>query len=215
MSMARAQDFGRGLEIGNQGLSAVPAILGGPTGVFSNADQEANLKGWQFYKDLAADPVGFVFAIANYIAANWNERTNPSFYESGLAKDVWNNLLAGQWRGTMGLGSSQENIQFDLTAATSGVTGSYEYPVGAAKPTKGTITNGIVTQQTRTVAGQIPGDPVTSATAVTGISIEFTWHRGSSSGKAILNSVDEQTLDRTWGRGSATSGGGALRLHKA
>jgi Domain of unknown function (DUF4157) len=215
MSTAKAQDFGRGLEIGVQGLSAVPPLFGGPTGVFSNADQEANLKGWQFYKDLAADPAGYVFAIANYIAANWNERINPSFYEPGLAKDVWNNLLTGQWRGTIGFGSSQADIQFDLTAATGGVTGSYEYPVGAAKPNKGTITNGIITQQTRTVAGQIPGDPVTSATAVTGISIEFTWHRGSSSGKGILKSVDEQTLEGTWGRGSATSGGGALRLNKA
>src|SRR5262249_55499683 len=101
MSTAEAQDIGRGLEIGPQGLAAVPPFAGGPTGVYSNADQEANLKGWQFYKDLAANPAGLAFAIGHYIAADWNEQVNPSFYEAGLGKDVWNNLLSGQWQGSI------------------------------------------------------------------------------------------------------------------
>jgi hypothetical protein len=119
MSTNQAKDIGRATEIQQYGLAL--------TGVFSNADQEANLAGWQFYKDRAANPSAFVFAIKNYITAQWNERVNPSFYEADLGAVVWNNLLTGQWHGTIGAGSSQADIQFDLTAASGGVTGSYEY----------------------------------------------------------------------------------------
>jgi hypothetical protein len=161
--------------------------------------QEANLAGWKFYKDLEANPSGLVFSIGNYITSLWNERVNPSFYESNLGAVVWNNLLTGRWRGTIGHDgtSTPEDIKFDLVATAAGVTGSYEWPAGAAKPNQGTIAKGTITQQTTTVAGQIPGDRLSSASAVTGISIEFEWHRGSAFGKGLLKSVNEQTFEGT------------------
>ncbi|MGA2127230.1 MAG: DUF4157 domain-containing protein [Xanthobacteraceae bacterium] len=207
MSTSQAREIGRALEISLQGLAL--------TGVYSNADQEANLAGWTFYKELAANPTGFVFAIKNYITSQWNEQVNPSFYEAKLGTVVWNNLLTGRWRGTISHGGPSEDIQLDLTATAAGVSGSYEWPAGAAKPNQGTITGGTITQRTTTVSGQIPGDPPLSASAVTGISIAFDWQRGSSSGKGLLNSVNEQTLEGTWGLASAPAGGGTLKLKKA
>ena len=206
MSTNQAKDIGHALEIGLQGLSL--------TGVFSNADQEANLAGWKFYKDLEANPAHFVFDIGNYIAASWNEQVNPSFYEPGLGVVVWNNLLQGRWSGTIGHDGNPDDITFDLSATAAGVTGSYEWPAGAVKPKQGTITKGTITQQTTTVTGQIPGEPQASDSAVTGISIEFEWHRDSMFGKGVLRSVNEQTLEGTWGPGAATTGGGQLKLKK-
>ncbi|CZF86016.1 eCIS core domain-containing protein [Grimontia marina] len=69
------------------------------TGVYSNADQEANRKGGQFYKDLVANPA-MTFAISNYINSNWNEESNPNFYEQSVGEQVWSNLLTGSWSGT-------------------------------------------------------------------------------------------------------------------
>jgi hypothetical protein len=206
---AEAQSAGRAMEIGLQGL--------GTTGVFSNADQAANLAGWQFYKDLQSNPSGFTFGIKNYITDQWNEQVNPSFYESSVGAVVWRNLLTGRWRGSITHGSGSSTpaaIEVDLTATTSGVTGTYEWPVGAAKPNMEKITGGTITQKTTTVSGKTPVDPAVSATAVTGISIEFDWERETASGKGIWDSVDEQTLGGTWGQGSSRTGGGTLKLKK-
>ncbi len=103
----------------------------------------------------------------------------------------------------------------DLTATAGGVAGTYAWPAGAAKPNLGKITAGTITQKTTTVSGTIPGDPAMSATAVKGIAIEFDWERGGASGKGILNSTDEQTLDGTWGSGPSRTGGGTLHLKKS
>jgi hypothetical protein len=139
--------LGRGSEMTIAGLGA--------TGVYSNADLEANRAGSQFYKDLTSNPSGFIFAIKNYISDKWNEQANPSFYESGLGKTVWSNLLTGSWQGTRTTSApaSSANIQLDLTAAASGVSGTYEWPTGNAKPNKGKITAGQITQVTTTVKG--------------------------------------------------------------
>jgi hypothetical protein len=211
------ESIGRGLEMTGQGL--------GVSGVYSNADLEANRKGFQFYKDLEANPSGLTFAIENYITNQWNEQVNPSFYASkfqGMVEFgavVWSNLLTGRWRGTITYsGTSTVDIQFDLTATNSSVNGTYEWPAGDAHPNKGKIIGGTITQVTTTVSGlTIPptgGPTPASDTAVSGVKIQFDWERGTSSGKGEWNSVNEQTLDGTWGYGASRTDGGVLKLKK-
>ena len=215
ITTAAAQGAGRASEIGGQGLGVGVAV---GTGVYSNADLVANLAGLQFYKDLEANPSSFTFHISKYITDQWNEQVNPNFYESSLGTVVWSNLLTGPWQGEItvaGGASAPDTIKFDLTATTSGVTGTYETPAGTAKPAnKGKITGGTITQKTTTVSGQVPGDPAVSAPVVTGISIQFDWGRGTRSGKGMLDSVNEQTLNGTWGTGASRTGGGTLKLKK-
>ena len=210
------EKINRGTEIGEMGL--------GFTGVYSNADLEANHAGWRFYNDLAANPSGLKFTIKNYITAQWNEQINPSFYEPALGEVVWSNLLTGKWRGTItGQDKFTADILFDLGATKSSLSGTYEWPTGTAKPNQGKITGGTITQLTTTVSGDIPPsilDPhghITpgSATPVSGVKIEFDWARGALSGKGLWNSVNEHTLDGSWGHGASRTDGGVLHLNKA
>ena len=210
ITTARIESLGSASEMTLAGL--------GITGVYSNADLEANRKGFQFYKDLAASPSGLSFAIANYITDQWNERVNPSFYKSDIAGIIWSNLLSGSWRGSIGP-STKADVQFNLTATGGSLNGTYELPGGSAHPDKGKITGGTITQVTTTVSGDLSLDPsvapnLTSDTPVSGVKIEFDWERGTSSGKGVLNSVKEQTLVGTWGHGASRTDGGVLHLEK-
>jgi Domain of unknown function (DUF4157) len=207
---AQIESLGRGSEMTVAGLAL--------TGVFSNADLEANRKGWKFYDDLTSHASGFTFAIKDYITDQWNEQVNPSFYSSAMADVVWSNLLTGSWRGTIvHPGPSTVAIQFALTATSSSVSGTYEWPAGSASPQKGKIKNGTITQVTTPVSGldptATPPSPI-SATPVIGIKIEFDWERATYSGKGVLNSVNEQTLEGTWGYGASRTDGGALHVKK-
>jgi hypothetical protein len=208
-SKAMAEGTGRALEIGIQGLSS--------TGVYSRADQVANLAGSQFYKDLKAAPSTLTFGIKNYITDQWNEQSNPSFYESSVAGVVWKNLLAGAWKGsfTSGGGTTKPiEAKVDLLTTAADVTGVIQWP--AAKPTNvESIKNGKITQKTTSVAGQIPGDPAVSATPVSGVSIDFDWAGKSAFGKGTWNSIDERTLEGTWGIGASRTDGGTWTLKKA
>lgn len=208
-SVAAAESLGRSLEIGVQGLSS--------TGVFSNADLAANKAGMKFYEDLAASPMTFKFEIKNYVTSKWNEASNPSFYSSAIAEVVWANLLTGKWKGpfTSGAGAAKGvDTVVDLVGATSGsVTGTYEWP--AAKPThKGKVKSGAITQKTTTVSGT-RGGSTTTDTPVIGIRIRFDWEEGKATGKGQWDSVDEQTLDGTWGTGSSRTSAGDWDLKKA
>jgi hypothetical protein len=211
-SQALAEDAGRGWEIKMQGL--------GSTGVFSNADLAANLAGLQFYKDLKASPSSLTFGIKKYITPKWNEQSNPSFYESSIGTVVWSNLLTGPWLGpftSAGGTSTPIDSKVALRATSAGsVTGTYEWP--AAKPTnKGKIKTGTVTQKTTSVSGitSSMGSLITiSDTPVSGVSIDFDWEEGTSAGKGKWDSVDEQTLDGTWGIGSSSTSGGSWKLKK-
>jgi hypothetical protein len=203
---AAAQSAGRALEIGIQGLSV--------TGVYSNADQEANLAGMKFYQDLAATP-GMTFDIGTYISSKWSETANPSFYESAVGGVVWSNLLNGTWQGpfTRGGGTSAPiDSRFTFTVTGSAVTGSYEYPAGSPT-THGTI-SGTITQNTTSVSGTFPGDPAVSATPVSSITINFDWVEGTAKGKGTWTSTNEQTLKGTWGSGTSTTNGGTWNLMK-
>ena len=207
-TLAAAQSTGRGLEIGIQGLST--------TGVYSNADRAANEKGLQFYTDLTANP-SMTFAIANYIASDWNEQSNPSFYESGVGSVIWSNLLTGAWTGTFTTGggtSSPITINANLAATSAGaLTGTYSWPA-TSPTTTGAITGGTITQRTTAVSGQIPGDPAVSATPVSGVRIDYDWTSGSNSGKGTFLSANEQTLNGTWGNGASRTNGGTWNLRK-
>ena len=210
LTAADAEATGGFLEINMQGLRT--------TGVFSNADRAANRAGLQFYEDLDANPSGLTFDIANYITTQWNEQVNPSFYEASVGGVVWSNLLTGTWTGpftSAGGTSTPINSIVSLTVTAAGVvTGTYKWPAGAASPNTGTIT-GTVTQRTTSVTG---ADPRTSpptpdaATAVSGITINFDWAEGTSRGKGVLNSINEQTLSGTWGIGASTTSGGTWQL---
>lgn len=210
LTAADAEATGGFLEINMQGLRT--------TGVFSNADRAANRAGLQFYEDLDANPSGLTFDIANYITTQWNEQVNPSFYEASVGGVVWSNLLTGRWTGpftSAGGTSTPINSIVNLTVTPAGVvTGTYTWPAGAATPNTGTIT-GTVTQRTTSVTGADPRtSPPTpdSATAVSGITINFAWAEGTARGKGVLNSVDEQTLSGTWGIGASTTSGGTWQL---
>ena len=136
-TVADAIDAGHALEIGMQGLAA--------TGVYSNADQAANLAGMQFYNDLSRNPNGLTFDIASYISDRWNEQTNPSFYAAAEGGIVWNNLL---YRGvercvfTHRPGTTPIDLTATLTVSSAGVvSGTYNWP--ATGPSiSGTISNG-------------------------------------------------------------------------
>jgi hypothetical protein len=220
-SASDIEDIGRGLEIGVQGLGGL-AAAGLTTGVFSNADRAANRKGLQFYRDLLATPT-LTFSIKNYVAADWNEQTNPSFYASGLGAIVWRNLLAGRWEGSFTSGgapaggaSSPKDIAVDLTATATSVTGTYQWPI-ATPAQKGKI-NGTITPRTTAVSGvdptTTPSTPV-SASPVSGITIDFDWEEGKSKGKGRWESLNEQELAGTWGIGASRTDGGIWNVKKA
>ena len=205
--------FGNFLEISSkQGL--------GVTGVFSNADKAANLAGKQFYEDLEADPTKFKFNIGNYITKDWNEAANPSFYASSEGSVIWSNLLSGSWNGNFtsaGGTSSPIDAKVDLNAtATGSVTGTNEWPAKAAKPNKEKIKNGKITQRTTSVSGTFPVSPpqTLTATPVNGVTIDFDWELGTSSGKGKWDSINEQNLVGTWGIGSSVVNGGTWQLKK-
>jgi RHS repeat-associated protein len=55
----------------------------GMTGVYSNADLEANKAGLQFYKDLYADPF-MTFDIKKYATPKFSEKLNPNRYTTAM-----------------------------------------------------------------------------------------------------------------------------------
>lgn len=205
-TVAAAEEFGERTEGGGFGLTT--------TGVFSNADLEANRRGLRFYDDLAAN-ASLTFDIANYINANWNEETNPSFYESSVAAQVWSNLLTDKWSGAFATGgASSTSITVDLAATTSGaVTGSYEYSSGGAV-VKGAIKNGKITYLTTAVKGKNLIDMDVAKRPVSGVKIEFEWSEGANSGKGEWTSANESRLTGTWGRGSSASNGGSWDMDR-
>lgn len=204
LSVAATEEFGRRTEIGMSGLQA--------TGVFSNADMEANRQGLKFYDDLKASPT-MTFDIAKYFSSKWNEQDNPSFYSSDAATTVWGNLLANYiWRGVFTGGvASGSGIQtvVDLTLTGVVVSGNYKYVSPSGNIVNGTIKNGTIAQVTTTVSGG--GN---TATPVKGIVLEFDWTQGGDSGKAKFTSKDELTLEGTWGYKSSNNDGGNWNLNR-
>lgn len=198
-TVADAEEFGERTEGGGFGLTT--------TGVFSNADLEANRQGLKFYKDLVANP-SMAFDIASYISSSWNEESNPSFYQDPVGKQVWSNLLTGTWSGTFTSASGSEAITVDLKVTTSGaITGTYSYTGSGGSAVGGKIPSGTVKYLTTTVRGTSTFGSNTTKTPISGVMLEFVWEQGGQKGKAELSSVGESKLRGTWGIADATSGG--------
>ncbi|MQA91203.1 MAG: DUF4157 domain-containing protein [Gemmatimonas sp.] len=195
-SEQRAVEHGVSTEVGGFGLSS--------TGVFSNADLEANRQGLRFYRDLLADP-SMTFDIASYINANWNEETNPSHYEESVGAVVWVNLIRGSWRGQIAWsGSGTQPIVTNLTVADDNVSVRAEY---GYRSSNGEIVNG-------TISGRI-SHTRNALNAITGVLIEFDWREGGSTGKGRWTNVRENELRGTWGRASSRSDGGTWNSTKS
>lgn len=182
------------------------------TGIFSNADQEANRQGGGFYRDLVASPT-MTFAISRYISSRWSEVDNPNFYESSVGRQVWANLLAGTWTGQSWAGPPRLQDALSVTLVTSGaVTGTFSIVLagtvaGVVPPPVGTI-RGVITYNTTRVRGTgILGD--TNYTPISGIHIDFDWTLGTESGKGFLDSSGERRLTGRWGGGTSNTDRGA------
>jgi uncharacterized protein DUF4157 len=190
---AAAEEQSERTEGGGYGLAT--------TGVFSNADREANRQGAKFYADLVASPT-MTFAIASYISSAWSEVDHPNFYESSVGHQVWANVLAGKWSGHSWDNSpfADNPLTLDLKATVAGsVTGTFT--VGGAS---GTLT-GTITYNTTTVKGETTMGSPTTETPISGIRINFDWTMGSDSGKGFLDSGGERHLGGSWGRGKSDS----------
>lgn len=183
------------------------------TGVFSNADQVANRQGGRFYRDLIASPT-MTFAISRYISPQWSEVTNPNFYESSVGRQVWANVLTGNWAGTSWAGTPfrDEGLSLTLSATTAGaVTGTFSVGVG---PVNGNISNGVITYNTTRVRGTNILGMNTSAMPISEIRIEFDWTIGADSGKGYLESRGERHLTGRWGQGTSRTDKGAWDINR-
>ncbi|TCV86754.1 eCIS core domain-containing protein [Sulfurirhabdus autotrophica] len=187
------------------------------TGVFSNADQEANRQGGRFYSELIATPT-MSFSIARYISSRWSEVENPNFYEESVGHQVWANTLSGYWTGqsldtsVAPAKSFNEVWMGELNATTTGaVTGRFS--VGGRN--LGNIRNGVIGYNTTTVKGENPVLGNTSLSPISGIHISFDWTLDSNSGKGFLDSRGERNLVGRWGRGTSDTDRGAWDIRRS
>jgi hypothetical protein len=150
------------------------------------------------------------FGISSYISSAWSEVDNSNFYEGGVGRQVWANLLAGNWVGRSWAGAPllDEALAVTLTATTAGtVTGNFTS--GAAT---GSIRNGVITYKTTTVrAATMMGAP-TTADPISGIHVEFDWTLGAEAGKGFLDSDGERRLVGGWGTGTSNSDRGTWHI---
>jgi len=198
-TVADAERLGEAQEAGEFGLMT--------TGVYSNADLEANRQGLRFYNDLAATP-SLTFTIAAYINPRWNEETNPSHYEASVGRTVWRNLVSGNWQGefTSAVDTSPQWITVDFTVAPDGysVSGQFGYTSPRGDVVNGSITAGRITHLTN------------SRGAVSGIEIAFSWSTSMSMfGRGRWTSQGESRLEGSWGYGAAETGGGDWDLDRS
>lgn len=199
-TVADADAYGVKTEEGFYGLTG--------TGVFSNADLEANRQGLNFYEDLFKTP-SMTFDIAKYINGNWNEETNPNSYETAMGGIVWKNLINGDWRGTFNnTSSSAPPVGIDTTlvvTSTTDFSGEYEHSprIGSFFPkVKGEILNGKIDYNYDTHK------------AISGVRLTYDWKTGSASGKGYWNSVGEYQMSGKWGSGTSSSDGGDWFMNK-
>jgi hypothetical protein len=176
------------------------------TGVFSNADREANRQGGRFYKELIASP-GMTFAVARYISSAWSEVEHPNFYQEDVGHQVCANLLTGNWAGhSRATGSvADETLSVRLVATTTGaVTGTFTIGGAVGNILKGTIQYNTTSVRALSVVGTN-----TTSSPISGIHIDFDWTLGSESGKGFLDSGGERHLGGGWGRATSNSDRGS------
>ena len=200
-----AEEWGRGSEIGRYGLAT--------TGVYSNADLEANRKGFQFFKDLAANPA-MTFDIRTYINPNWNEEVNPNAYQPSVGKTVWRNLLSRAWKGQAAMGSQSipVTVQFNFREETFEVEDS-DFLVHIERMT------GTLTYQPKsgpaiaaTIKNLRPSNRLNSDGAITGVRIDYDWSVPNGGGSGYWESRGEGVLEGAWGNGNSNSNAGKMTL---
>jgi hypothetical protein len=182
------------------------------TGVFSNADREANRQGAKFYVDLLASPT-MTFAIKNYISSAWSEVDHPNYYEGSVGHQVWANTLTGSWDGHSWDKSpfADNPLSVSLVATVAGkVTGTFK--VGGVT---GKLLNGVIRYDTTKVRATSAFGKDTTETPISGIHIDFDWTLGADSGKGFLDSGGERHLGGGWGRGSSNSDRGTWYIDHA
>jgi hypothetical protein len=230
----RAEEWGEASERGRYGLAT--------TGVYSNADLEANRQGFQFYRDLAANP-NLSFSILKYINPNWNEETNVNFYHPAVAQVVWHNLLQKTWVGqgtingrsfpvtvAFGFEMGRKDAALSVAGQVPGVVGLAAKSIqagsglasvaGAPKaepPMSGTITykahNPITARVTDLKLTYLTND----TGAVIGVRIDYRWEVGDARdptgrGRGYWVSRNESTLTGAWSNGSSTIPAGTMSL---
>lgn len=199
---AAAEEESERTEGGGYGLST--------TGVYSNADQEANRQGGKFYRDLIASP-SMKFAISSYISSRWSEVDNPNFYESAVGKQVWANLLTGNWAGQASSGGAAAGSALSLTLAAT-TTGAVAGTFTVSGMTGTGAVKGTIQYNTRTVRGENLLGFDTSPTPISGIQIDLDWVLGGQKGKAVLRSSGERKLTGSWGNGASSTDRGTWNV---
>lgn len=199
-----AEEWGERSEGGRFGLIT--------TGVFSNADLEANRQGLRFYQDLMKAPT-LAFDIGKYISEKWNEEKNPSYYEQSVAEQVWSNLLTREWHGTFTETHGRKSkLKVNLQATPTAITGAYALTSAGGEAKAGVISNGKLQFVTKAVKGSsFMGQPV-ERKPVSGVEITFQWSEGSASGLAILKSINESVLSGSLGTNDSTNNRGTWEI---
>jgi hypothetical protein len=208
-----AKSFGRGTEIDKAGLST--------TGVYSNADLAANEAGLKFWDDLMQDP-NMSFDVAKYATNQWNEYTNPNYYEESTGRNVWATQLSGSWKGSLQISGATQPVDVHLAATNVGtVSGTFTYPSSSSTPLIVTATiTGAIAYKTTPVSGKIAeaelhGSKGSYAAApISSVTIEFDWVSGSNNGKGVWNSSGENRLVGTYGNGSSRVDGGSFNIER-
>jgi Domain of unknown function (DUF4157) len=200
------EQFGKDDEAGGHGLTT--------TGVYSNADQEANRVGLKFYEDLLTNPT-LNFDISNYITTKWNEEVNPNLYEENdVAPQVWQNILFGVWEGTVTKTGSTKPVSVSVSLGLKNpdtVEGVATFTTDGKKELA-TLT-GTVTRKTAATGAK---DPDSLSKAVSGVVIDFEWtvFPPHPTGKGRWESVRETELKGKWGNGSSNENSGVWDLFK-
>jgi hypothetical protein len=181
------------------------------TGVFSFADIEANIKGYQFYLDLFRNP-NLKFSIRNYMRdmeqikdgkehegkapkSNWSEEQNTNAYRLDVAEPVWKFLLSTEWRAS-DEGKKTRNGLVDLKVGTT-MSGTLYFTSNESNTALNrSIKNGII-EYTK-IKLNINGADVEQDNLYGGITINCLWKQGDKTGNAIFKSINEQTLNVTF-----------------
>lgn len=171
------------------------------TGVFSRADLLANKAGYEFYSWIERK-TSTPFSFANFVTADWNEERTTPYYHQDIWRTVWNNLIPGTWAGTFTQPNSPLPIAVTFTLAVNGerISGNYGY-----------------TDATGAHAGRMSGalHPFFRYLRgpVGGVTLPWSWTRGTSSGRGLFSSEGtENQLRGSWGFGESFRDGGAMNL---
>lgn len=179
VTLAEAKKWGEGTEEVGFGLVT--------TGVYSNADLEANSSGYGFWADFWRNP-DMTFDIANYISKSWSEEFNPNSYIPKVGGVVWKNLIDGATRGYISYPSYDSRPLTDAKAQTTlngtSFKSKYLYSVPDRKGTHVLNMTGTLSYRENKTLGSI-----------TGVKITFEWtHSNGLKGTGVLKNYKESLL---------------------